>query len=99
LKRTPSILLLLITFICSASAAVAQSALTSLPEADALIYVSPQRILNDAVPKAMPAAEVAKMRAAFADMKQSVGVDPSTIEYLRSRTKCERRSTARRRSR
>lgn len=82
MKRTPSILLLLITFICSASAAVAQSALTSLPEADALIYVSPQRILNDAVPKAMPAAEVAKMRAAFADIKQSVGVDPSTIEYL-----------------
>jgi ribosomal protein S7 len=82
LKRTPSILLLLITFICFAPAAIAQSALTSLPEADALIYVSPQRILNEAVPKAMPAAEVTKMRAAFADMKRSVGVDPSTIEYL-----------------
>ncbi|HEX2272001.1 MAG TPA: hypothetical protein VHH35_20835 [Pyrinomonadaceae bacterium] len=85
MKRTPSILLLLITFIFFAPAAVAQSAtaaLANLPEADALIYVSPQRILNDAVPKAMPAAEVTKMRAAFADIKRSVGVDPSTIEYL-----------------
>lgn len=82
LKRKPSILLLLITLACVAPVALAQSALTSLPEADALIYVSPQRILNDAVPKAMPAAEVTKMRAAFADMKRSVGVDPSQIEYL-----------------
>lgn len=82
MKRTPSILLLLITFICFAPAAVAQSALTSLPEADALIYISPQRILNEAVPKAMPADEVTKMRAAFADIKRTVGIDPSTIEYL-----------------
>lgn len=82
MKRTPSILLLLITFVCFAPAAMAQSPLASLPEADALIYVSPQRILNDAVPKAMPAAEVTKMRAAFADMKRSLGVDPSSVEYL-----------------
>jgi hypothetical protein len=82
LKRTPSILLLLITFVCFAPAALAQSALASLPEADALIYVSPQRILNEAVPKAMPAAEVTKMRAAFADMKKSIGVDPASVEYL-----------------
>lgn len=82
LKRTPSILLLLITFLCLAPAALAQSPLASLPEADALIYVSPQRILNEAVPKAMPADEVAKMRAAFADLKKSVGVDPSSVEYL-----------------
>ena len=82
MKRTPSILLLLITFVCFAPAALAQSALASLPEADALIYVSPQRILNEAVPKAMPATEVTQMRAAFADMKKSIGVDPSSVEYL-----------------
>lgn len=82
LKRTPSILLLLITFLCFAPAALAQSALASLPEADALIYVSPQRILNEAVPKAMPADELVKMRAAFADLKKSIGVDPSSVEYL-----------------
>src|SRR6185312_15943140 len=56
--------------------------LTSLPEADALIYVSPQRILNDAAPRVMPPAEITKMRASFADLKKSAGVDPATIEYL-----------------
>lgn len=59
-----------------------QAALASLPEADALIYVSPQRILNEAAPRVMDPAELAKARAAFADMKKSAGIDPSSIEYL-----------------
>lgn len=83
LKRT--ILLLLFAFFCFAPAAVAQSlstSLASLPEADALIYISPQRILNDAVPKVIPATEVAKMQAAFAEMKRAVGVDPATVDYI-----------------
>lgn len=85
MKRTPSILLLLVVFFSFAQAAFGQSipvSLTNLPEADALIYISPQRILTEAVPKVMPAAEVAKMQAAFADMKRAVGVDPATIEYV-----------------
>jgi hypothetical protein len=67
------------------SVAVAQNnaaALANLPEADVVIYVSPQRILNEAAPRVMSAAEVTKMRDAFADLKKSVGVDPSGIEYL-----------------
>ena len=78
-------LLLLIAVFCFASAALAQStpsALANLPDADTLVYISPQRILNDAVPKAVPAADVAKMQAAFADIKRGIGVDPSTIEYI-----------------
>ena len=85
MKRNPSILLLLVAFLSIAPAAVAQSAATSLanlPDADALIYVSPQRILNQAVPGVMPPAEVAKMQAAFADMKRAVGIDPATVEYI-----------------
>ncbi|HKG45661.1 MAG TPA: hypothetical protein VKB02_02970 [Pyrinomonadaceae bacterium] len=65
--------------------AVAQNsaaALANLPEADALIYVSPQRILNEAAPRVMQPAELTKMRSSFADIKKSAGVDPSTIEYL-----------------
>ncbi len=58
------------------------NSLSTLPEADALIYISPQRILNDAVPKVMDAAAVAKMRAAFDDVKKSVGLDPSKVDYL-----------------
>jgi hypothetical protein len=30
----------------------------------------------------MPAKDVAEMQAAFADMKKSVGIDPSTVEYV-----------------
>ncbi len=67
------------------SAALAQNsaaALASLPEADAVVYISPQRILNDVAPRVMSPAELTKMRGDFAEMKKSVGIDPSTIEYL-----------------
>jgi hypothetical protein len=67
------------------TAAAAQSVTTSLgslPDADVLIYVSPQRILNDAAPRVMPAKDVAAMRAGFAEMKKSVGFDPASVEYL-----------------
>lgn len=80
--------LLLVTslFVLSfAHALVAQTpsaALASLPEADALIYVNPQRILNEAAPRVMTPADVTKMRASFADLKKSIGVDPATVEYL-----------------
>ena len=56
--------------------------LSSLPEADTLIYINPQRLLNDAAPKIMPADHLEKMRAGFADIKKSVGLDPSKIDYL-----------------
>jgi hypothetical protein len=59
-----------------------QANLASLPEADILIYLSPQRILNDAAPRVMTPADLAKMRESFADIKKSIGVDPATIEYL-----------------
>jgi hypothetical protein len=60
----------------------AHAALASLPEADVLIYVSPQRILNDAAPRVLAPAEIPKMRASFAELKKSIGVDPASIEYL-----------------
>jgi hypothetical protein len=85
LKRKPSILLLLVAFFSFASAAFAQSIpapLANLPEADLLIYISPQRTLNDFIPKVMPPKEVADMQAGFAEMKKAVGVDPGTIEYV-----------------
>jgi hypothetical protein len=58
------------------------NSLSSLPEADTLIYISPQRILNDAAPKIMPADHLEKLRGSFADIKSSVGLDPSKIDYL-----------------
>lgn len=58
------------------------NALASLPDADVIIYASPQRIMNEAAPKVIVAADLAKLRADFADLKKSVGVDPSSIEYI-----------------
>ena len=69
----------------SAHALPPQSAvnvLTSLPEADSLVYLSPQRILNDAAPKFMTPSDLAEMKSAFADLKKSASIDPSSVEYL-----------------
>lgn len=87
LRQTSSKLVFLaaLAVLTLAPAAVAQSiptSLTALPEADALIYVSPQRILNDAAPRVMSPADLTKMRALFADLKKGAGVDPATLEYL-----------------
>lgn len=58
------------------------STLATLPDADTLIYISPRRILNDAAPRVVAAADVAKMRAMFDDLKKGLGVDPSTIDHV-----------------
>jgi len=58
------------------------NALSTLPEADVLIYASPQKILNEAAPRVIEPTEIAKMRASFDDLKKSVGIDPSSIDYL-----------------
>lgn len=58
------------------------SSLGSLPDADMLIYVNPQRILNDALPKFLPASDLENMRKSFADAKQHAGVDPTKIQYV-----------------
>ncbi len=56
--------------------------LASLPEADMLIYINPQRVINEVVPKVLPAKDVEEMRKAFDDVKKTVGIDPTKIDYL-----------------
>ena len=87
MQQTYSKLLLIAVLIAFSLAqrVVAQNpsaALANLPEADALIYISPQRILNEAAPRVMSPADVTKMRSAFSDIKSSAGIDPATVEYL-----------------
>ena len=85
LTRKTSILLLLFALLSFASTAFSQAIpvpVANLPDADVLIYISPQRTLSDFIPKVMPAKEVADMQRAFADMKKAVGVDPATVEYV-----------------
>ena len=83
--RLKSVFLTAFTVLLLAPAAFAQNphaALASLPEADALIYVNPQKILNEAAPRVSTPDEMTKMRATFADLKKAIGVDPSTVEYV-----------------
>lgn len=54
----------------------------NLPEADTLIYINTQRILNEAAPRLMPEKELAEMRKGFEMMKQFAGVDPTKVDYL-----------------
>ena len=57
-------------------------ALASLPEADMLIYINPQRILNEVVPKLLSAKDVEEMRKGFDEVKKNVGVDPTRVDYI-----------------
>lgn len=69
----------------STGAAATQSALNSLatlPEAETLIYFNPQRILNQAAPRLMPAKDLAIMRQAFEEIRLNAGIDPSKVEYV-----------------
>ena len=82
LKLIPLNVIVLLAIAVQAFAQNPHAALANLPEADTLIYVSPQRILNEAAPRVMDPGELTKMRSGFADMKKSVGIEPSSVEYL-----------------
>jgi len=58
------------------------SSLSSLPDADTIIYINPQRILNEVIPKIMPAKDVEGMKQGFEMVKNNVGVDPTKVEYI-----------------
>ncbi|HBB87405.1 MAG TPA: hypothetical protein DC047_07295 [Blastocatellia bacterium] len=58
------------------------SSLATLPEADTIIYINPQRILNEVVPKFMPAKDVEEMRKGFEAARTQAGVDPTKIDYI-----------------
>ena len=82
LKLIPLIALALLSITIQAFAQNPHAALSTLPEADTLIYISPQRILNEAAPRLMDPAELTKMRSTFADLKQAAGIDPASVEYI-----------------
>lgn len=75
------IALVLLTAVTAASQTVPNS-LSNLPEADTLVYINPQRILTEALPKVMPEKQLADMREGFTQMKQQAGIDPTKIDYV-----------------
>jgi len=58
------------------------ASLTTLPEADTLIYINPQRILNEAAPRVMSEKDLADMRKTLAEINQFAGVDPTKVEFI-----------------
>jgi hypothetical protein len=58
------------------------ASLSNLPDADMLIYLNPQRILNEVVPKVMPAKDVQGMLKDFEEAKKNFGVDPRAVQYI-----------------
>jgi hypothetical protein len=66
----------------SSAAQAMVSSLSSLPEADTLIYINPQRILNDLLPKILPAKDIEGMRKGFEDVKKNAGIDPTKVDYI-----------------
>ena len=58
------------------------NSLSQLPETDALIYINPQRIINEVLPKFLPAKDLEEMRKGFEAAKTQAGVDPAKIAYL-----------------
>src|SRR5262245_53237153 len=58
------------------------ASLAALPEADTLIYINPRRILNDAMPRVLPASDLAELRKGLEDVKKDAGVDLSHLDYV-----------------
>ena len=82
LKLIPLTAIALLSIALQVFAQNPQTALANLPEADTLIYISPQRILNEAAPRVMDPVELSKMRSTFAELKKSAGIEPSSVEYI-----------------
>jgi len=66
----------------SSTSAQIVNSLANLPEADTIIYVNPQRILNEVVPKFMPAKDVEGMRKGFEEVRKNAGIDPTKVDYI-----------------
>lgn len=82
LRLIPLTAILLLSLATQLLAQNPRAALASLPEADTLIYVNPQKIFNEAGPRVATAAELTEMRTTFAELKKSIGIDPASVEYI-----------------
>jgi len=58
------------------------NSLSQLPEADALVYINPQRIISEVLPKFLSAKDLEEMHKGFAAAKAQAGIDPAKVEYL-----------------
>ena len=69
LRLIPLTAILLLSLATQLLAQNPRAALASLPEADTLIYVNPQKIFIESGPRVATAAELTEMRTTFAELK------------------------------
>ena len=60
--------------------APATGSLPALPESDAILYINARRIINDALPRILPAAQYAKVKTELDDVKKKTGIDINGFE-------------------
>ena len=58
------------------------NSLSQLPEADAMMYINPQRIINEVLPKFLTAKDLEEMHKGFEAAKTQAGIDPSKVEFI-----------------
>jgi hypothetical protein len=66
--------------LAQAPGATQAAPLPSLPECDAIMYINARRIINEALPRILPAAQYAKVKAALEDVKRKSGIDINGLE-------------------
>lgn len=54
--------------------------LPALPECDAIMYINARRIINEALPRILPAAQYAKVKAGLEETKRKTGIDINQLE-------------------
>ena len=58
------------------------TALSSLPEADTLLYINLHRISTEAAARVLPEKELAELHQNLAGIKKAAGIDPTSIDFL-----------------
>jgi hypothetical protein len=56
--------------------------LSSLPDADLVVYMNPAKIVNEAMPKLVPAKQLTDLNNSLDQLKKMLSVDPRKMSYI-----------------
>ena len=71
---------LVMVLLASAQVYAQAPSLPPLPESDAVLYINARRIINEALPRILPAAEYAKVKTSLEEIKTKSGIDINGFE-------------------
>ena len=58
------------------------ASMTSLPEAEEIVFLSPRLILTEAAARVLPEKELAELREGLSQTKKEMGIDLANIDYV-----------------